>query len=245
MKRPVVAALVLAATALALPGLGVAGCKNADGAHITVDLPVSTTLVTDANPGPAWKPDPVWSITTGTTASTDTTASTETTVPTSTSPPADEPAEATLRITRYEEDWTSLSWVGIWTLTGGARDSGGTSRYTEVAGSAVTVEFTGVSLVFITRTARDLGRVKITVDDGVPVMVDCYSPLRGYKQVLWATDPLEPGPHVVKIECAGTANRDSIGTGVYIDAFVIAESPEVTPEEAQDDAAEETLEETS
>jgi hypothetical protein len=229
MKRPVVVALVITAAGLALTGLVLAGCNDTDGARTTVDLSVDTDLVTDADPGPAWRPGPSWS-TTSTTAST------------STSLPTDGPAGATLRITRYEEDWTSLSWIGIWTLTGGIRDSGGTSRYTDTAGSSVTVEFTGVSLVFITRTARDLGRVKITVDDGAPVMVDCYSPQQGYQQVLWATDPLEPGPHVVKIECAGIANRESIGTGVYIDAFVIAETPGVAAEEVREEIPEETVE---
>jgi hypothetical protein len=225
VKIPAVVVLMVLAVALVILGLALTGCGDADGPDSTVDMSVDSTstptTVPTFGPGPSSSP-----------------AATLT--------GSDDPentGSSELSITRYEEDRLGLSWTGVWIFAGSARDSGGTSRYTESPGSSVTVEFTGVSLVFVTRTGRNLGRARMTVDDGLPVTVDCYSPTWGYQQVLWATDPLEPGPHTVKIECAGTADPASSGQGIYIDAFVVAETPEMIPAEAPDEAPEEGSEE--
>jgi hypothetical protein len=128
--------------------------------------------------------------------------------------------------TRYEEDNPKLAWDGSWTFTGGADDSGGSCRYTEDAGASVTIQFSGISIAFITRTGLAVGQVKITLDSGSPILVDCYSAEPAYQQIVWAADPLEPGTHYVKIECDGSMNPASGGTGIYVDAFAITGSLE-------------------
>lgn len=214
MKISVVGVLIVVAAALVMPGLALAGCGDASGADNIADMTSEPPAVNSSNPRPSS------SLATGSLG---------------TYKPADDTVGPELSITRYEEDRMGLSWTGVWTFGGSARDSGGTSRYTEYPGSSVTVEFTGVSLVVITRTARNLGRVRITVDDRNPITVDCYSPQSGYQQVLWATDPLEPGPHTVTIECAGTTNPASTGKRIYIDAFVVTETPQAIQEEVPEE----------
>jgi hypothetical protein len=236
MKRPVVVVLVLVAAALAASALALAGCGDAGAAD--ADTSPDPTVAVSSDPD---SDSPASTVST-VTAPANTTATSGTSLPTEGG--REDTREPKLRITRYEEDHAGLSWIGVWTSAGSARDSGGTCRYTANTGSSVTVEFTGVSLVFITRTARDLGKVQITVDGGPPVTVDCYSPLPDFQEVLWATDALEPGPHTVKIQCAGIANAASIGTGIYIDAFVVAETPGQgpveTPEEEEEQAPDES-----
>ncbi len=51
--------------------------------------------------------------------------------------------------------------------------------------------------------------------------VDCYSSEPGYQQIVWAADPLDLGTHYVKIECDGSMDPASGGTGIYVDAFPI------------------------
>jgi hypothetical protein len=129
--------------------------------------------------------------------------------------------EPTLVTNRYEQNDPKLHWLGPWTATGGADDSGGSLVYTEDTASSVTLKFTGVSISLITRVGLALGRITATLDSGAPTTIDCYSDTPGYQQIIWAADPLPNSTHYLKLECAGTSNPASGGVGIYIDAFAI------------------------
>ncbi len=122
---------------------------------------------------------------------------------------------------RYEENNPLIKWTGSWTFTGGAKDSGGSCRYTDSAGAALTVKFKGVSCALITRTGLAVGKIKVTLDSNPPFYIDCYSATPQYKVDLVIGDFLDDATHYVRLECAGTANPASGGTGIYIDAFAI------------------------
>lgn len=203
MKRSLLLILLLTAVVLLLPVLAVTGCGcTALSGGTGTTSPVTTTTA---------QPE-VTTTSSGAATTISTSATTE--------PPATTTTTA-LVTTRYEEDNPKLAWTGSWTFTGGADDSGGSCRYTEDVGASVTVKFTGISISLITRTGLAVGQMKVTLDSGSPVIVDCYSAEPGYQQIVWAADPLEPGTHYVKIECDGSMNPASGGTGIYVDAFAI------------------------
>jgi hypothetical protein len=205
MKRSLSLTMLLSAVVLLIPAFVVTGCgcTELSGGTGTTD---TTSSVTSTTQPPETTTSSVAATTISTSATTEPPATTTT---------------AALTTTRYEEDNPKLVWDGSWTFTGGADDSGGSCRYTDSSGSSVTIKFSGISFSFITRTGLAVGKVKITLDSGSPVLVDCYSATPEYQQIVWAADPLEPGTHYVKIECDGSMNPASGGTGIYVDAFAI------------------------
>jgi hypothetical protein len=129
--------------------------------------------------------------------------------------------EPTLITQRYEQNNPKLHWLGPWTFTGGADDSGGSCVYTEDTSASVTLKFQGISISLVTRVGLAVGNIKVTLDGGAPFMIDCYSDVAAYQQIMVIADPLDDGVHTVKLECAGTSNPASGGTGIYIDGFAI------------------------
>jgi hypothetical protein len=140
------------------------------------------------------------------------------TVTTSHAVTTDEPILVTKR---FEQNDPKLHWLGPWTFTGGADDSGGSCVYTEDTSASVTLRFTGVSISLVTRLGLAVGNIKVTLDGGAPFLIDCYNDVAAYQQIMVIADPLDNGVHTVKLECAGSSNPASGGTGIYIDAFAI------------------------
>jgi hyaluronate lyase len=179
---------------------------------------VAASTGTTASPPTTSKPEPTSADSTETTK--ETTATTKKPTPTIT-------GVTTTKLTlgyvlhRFEETDSDLKWAGAWTFTGGADDSGGSLRYAEDAGSAVTAKFTGTSISIITRKGLALGRLTVTLDSGNPITVDTYSANPAYKQKVWSSGTLPAGTHYLRIECAGTKNPASGGPGIYVDALDI------------------------
>jgi hypothetical protein len=122
---------------------------------------------------------------------------------------------------RYEQNDPKLHWLGPWTFTGGSDDSGGSCVYTEDTSASVTLKFRGVSISLVTRLGLAVGNISVTLDGSAPFTIDCYSAVPSYQQIMVIADPLDNGVHTVKLECAGTSNPASGGTGIYIDGFAI------------------------
>jgi hypothetical protein len=195
MKRPVFLVLLLTAVALLIPAFVLVGCSDLGGTEATTTTATSVSAITTvtSNPPP--------------TAAANTTLQTPTT---------SAPAPVTAR---FEEDDSRLTWEGPWTFTGGADDSGGSCRYTEDPASSVTVKFSGTAISLISATGLAVGEIGLTLDSGNPFTVDCYSATVSYQAKVWSSGPLDAGTHYLKVECAGTCNPASGGTGIYVDAF--------------------------
>jgi hyaluronate lyase len=240
MKRPVLLVLLLTAIVLLLPALGLAGCTCTigTGGTQTTATTVSSTMAAAVTTAVASASTAVASSSTATTASTsssgssssssESTATTKKSTDTSKkpTPSLDTITVATIgyKLARFEETDTHLVWEGSWTFTGGADDSGGSLRYAEDPASSVTAKFTGTSVSIITRKGLALGKLKVTLDSGTPIMVDCYSATPSYKQKVWSSGTLPAGTHYVRIECAGSQNPASGGPGIYVDALDITGS---------------------
>ena len=122
---------------------------------------------------------------------------------------------------RYEQTDSRFAYAGTWTNSSSPAASGGTFRFSNTKGSAVTVTFTGSSLSWIAKKSPVYGNAKVTVDGGTPVSVDLYHATEIFKQKVWDTGALVPGTHTVKIEWAGTKNSAATGTNIGADAFDI------------------------
>jgi hypothetical protein len=119
--------------------------------------------------------------------------------------------------TRFEETNASLLWTGTWTNVYGYSHS---ARYikTTNAAATITVNFNGAKINLIAAKARAYGKAWVTLDGGIPVLVDFYSSYTRYKQVVWTSGPLAAGNHKVIIEWANQKNPLATGTTIDLDA---------------------------
>ncbi len=119
---------------------------------------------------------------------------------------------------RYEQNDTHFAYVGMWTASSSSSASGGSFRFADSAGSAVTVTFTGSYLAWIAKKSPVYGKAKVTVDGGTPMIVDLYSPSTLWKQKVWEKT-LGPGAHTLRIEWTGTKSTSATETNIGVDAF--------------------------
>ena len=125
-------------------------------------------------------------------------------------------------LNRYEQTDARLIYAGTWTVLSNAAFSGGSLKYTSTAGASVTASFTGTGLTLIARTGPSYGKAQVTVDTGLPVLVDLYSSTILNQQAVWNTGVLPNGVHTVKITWTGQRNPAATYTYIDIDAVVIA-----------------------
>ncbi len=86
---------------------------------------------------------------------------------------------------------------------------------------AVVVRFDGVKLNLVATKARTYGKAWVSVDGGPRVLVDLYRYYTKYKQTVYSTGWLAPGPHTVTISWSGYKNYYSKGKSINVDAFDI------------------------
>jgi hypothetical protein len=130
-------------------------------------------------------------------------------------------------LTLCQEKNGSLAFTGSWRLVRTSGYLGGTAKRASAPGAALTVNFHGTSLVWITRTSPFCGKAWVTLDQGAPVLVDLYSPQGRYGQAVYRTGTLADGDHTLRIQCAGLKRSKARGTYVYVDALRVRGS--VTP----------------
>ena len=107
-----------------------------------------------------------------------------------------------------------------WTTGTTTSTSGGTYKYINTSGAAITFNFTGVGLDLIAKTAPSYGNLTVTLD-GVSKTVSLYSSTTVYKKTVWSSGYLIPGNHTVVIKRAGTKSASSTGYTVDFDAAVL------------------------
>lgn len=127
-------------------------------------------------------------------------------------------------VIRYEE--TAGVFNGQWLTHTNASNSQRNALYSGTIGDIASLDFygTGVSVIGLANASR--GIAKITVDDMMPIMVDCYSEIAVYQKELYSIQGLEQGYHHIEIEVTGQRNSDATNKLIHIDAFdvtVVAE----------------------
>jgi N-acetylmuramoyl-L-alanine amidase len=167
--------------------------------------------------------------TTTTAASTTTTTSpvTTTTSPvTTTTTTAVTPGTTTTTkpsvVRRFEQGDANLLYLGAWSANvAGPAASGGRYCYADVSGASVTIEFTGTSFAWVTKKNPKYGKARLTLDGGIPTIIDLYSATEVWQQKVWQNTNLKQGIHTVKIEWTGTKNPLATDYNIGADAFDI------------------------
>ncbi len=123
-----------------------------------------------------------------------------------------------------EQDHSRFSYAGTWKNKKSSSSSGGDYFETDTDGSLMTLQFTGVQLVWLGRTGTGYGKAKVSIDGGPDSIVDLYSATTQSEQQIFDSGILPYEKHTVTIEWTGEKNADAKGTAIDIDAFVITGS---------------------
>jgi hypothetical protein len=129
---------------------------------------------------------------------------------------------AAASVTRYQQNAAQLTYTGTWSVGSAATASGGSYRYANASGMAVTATFNGASLAWISKKGPTYGIANVSLDGGAPVTVDLYNASVLFQQKVWETGALSTGYHTVRIEWTGTKNSAATNTNIGVDAFDVA-----------------------
>jgi hypothetical protein len=121
---------------------------------------------------------------------------------------------------RYQQTDSRLGYLGTWHTVWMNGASAGAYRFTNTAGSGVTVVFNGTFLSWLAKKSPTYGRARVILDGQDRGLVDLYDPATRFGEV-WNTGPLAAGTHTVQILWTGEKNDASSDTNVSVDAVDI------------------------
>jgi hypothetical protein len=119
-------------------------------------------------------------------------------------------AGPTLNPSLVQSSSSSISYHGTWATASSTSYSGGSVRYTSVAGRYATYTFTGRGFAFVTTRASSRGSVKIYVDGVLAATVSCYAASTTYRYVAYATTFASSGTHTIKWVVSGTSGHPRV-----------------------------------
>ena len=122
---------------------------------------------------------------------------------------------------RFEQSDSRIFYQNGWKSTSIESLSGGTDSWIDST-STVTVAINGTGVDWISTRAPYYGKARVTIDDGVPAIVDLYSQNTQFQQKAFSVRGLPAGPHTMRIDWLGSKNTSSTGTVIRIDAIEIA-----------------------
>lgn len=105
---------------------------------------------------------------------------------------------------------TLFAYGGTWNTGTVTSYSGGTSRWSNIAGSRATFTFTGRAIGLVTTMASKRGKVKVYVDGVYITTVDTYSATTKYRALVWQRTWTVSGTHTVRFVVVGTAGRPRV-----------------------------------
>ncbi|HEY5468421.1 MAG TPA: SpoIID/LytB domain-containing protein [Coriobacteriia bacterium] len=120
---------------------------------------------------------------------------------------------------RYEQNTSSVSYVGAWSTSKLAGLSGGTHAFSRQASATATFTFTGSKARWIGKRAANYGKAWVSVDGAKPVLIDLYSAKTLNQQRLFESATLQMGTHELTVRVAGTKNPKATNHYVDVDAF--------------------------
>lgn len=120
---------------------------------------------------------------------------------------------------RYQETNANLEYQGSWTGTSRPEFSGGTQKQTNSAGGAVNIAFKGTAITWLATKGPGMGKARVVLDYGAPILVDLYAGSTLYQQKVWTRTGLANGLHNLRIEWTGQKNSSSSGSTISLDAL--------------------------
>jgi hypothetical protein len=122
---------------------------------------------------------------------------------------------------RYQDNDSRITYVGLWSKTATWSASGGGYVATSQSGAVAIAKFTGTSVRVVAKKCPWYGQARIQVDGAFEQIVDLYSPnwAQDWKVAVYTKSGLSEGEHILTIECLGTKNGSSLGTSVCLDSL--------------------------
>lgn len=131
---------------------------------------------------------------------------------------------------RWEDRDLRLEYQPAWTQLNSSSYSGGSFQYVNRSGATGRLEFTGVYVSLLAKKSPVYGKMRILLDGVTVAVVDLYSPTTLYKQRVWSSGGLSPGPHSLEVKWTGLRNPAATKTNVNLDAVeVVGELSDPSP----------------
>jgi hypothetical protein len=106
---------------------------------------------------------------------------------------------------------SGVTYKGTWSTSSGSAYSGGSTRYSSMAGASATFSFTGRSIAIVMTRATARGRIRVYVDGSSSyTTVDCYGAATSNRVQVWQKTWSTSGPHKVRIVVVGTSGRPRV-----------------------------------
>ncbi len=111
----------------------------------------------------------------------------------------------------------SIRYGRTWSTSTSTSYSGGSTRYSTVAGASATYTFTGRSIAYVASRSTTRGKVKIYVDGTYLTTVDLYGSPTGHRVLIWQKTWSTAASRTIKLVAVGTTGRPRID----LDAFAV------------------------
>lgn len=113
---------------------------------------------------------------------------------------------------------SAISLVGTWRYRASLRYSGGRMSYNNVAGSSLSVAFSGTRVDVISEKDPYRGIAEVLVDGAVVGTFDAYSAVSKAQTVVFTAN-VSAGSHTLTVRPLGTKSASARGTYVVVDQF--------------------------
>lgn len=123
----------------------------------------------------------------------------------------------------YENTATPIVSTGTWSNMSSSSDSGKSSSYLNLPGSAA-LTFTGTAVRWTSRTTPSSGIAYVNIDGVRVATVDRYSAQTLYQQTVFQTRSLSAGVHTITVERSGLSNPASTGKNLLIDSITVIDT---------------------
>lgn len=113
---------------------------------------------------------------------------------------------------------TAISTVGTWRSRANALYTGDRMSYNNVAGSTLSISFTGARLELISETDPYRGTADVLLDGAPIATIDCYTPTTRMQAVVLRYDIAAGGQHTLTVRPTGLKNASARGNYIVVDA---------------------------
>jgi hypothetical protein len=125
---------------------------------------------------------------------------------------------AARRVVIYQNTSTTITWTARWTTVSSTSYSGGSDRYTTIAGEyARWKPSTGIAFAWVSRRSTTSGVADVYVDGTRVTSHDLYSSSTLYRRLVVARAFSSSVAHTVEVRARGTTGRPRVD----VDAFVL------------------------
>jgi len=129
-----------------------------------------------------------------------------------------------------ENDNPAVTYTGIWYSNVNSVLSGGTAVLAVSSGAAVSLNFHGTGVAWITYRDEWSGLARIILDNELKATIDTYLLPQQARTAAYTVEGLPLGDHSLRIEVTGTHNLRSGGSWVWLDAFDVLQAGAIQPQ---------------